>query len=273
MSKRRHTSRGTITRRQFLRGSAWIGAGAAFFGAVAAFYGANNLSWRSQVVVLPNGAQRPEQAQVDDGPVIVGREAWGALPVNHSARNENGTYQKRSNPEGWYRYPPNLRASYQTLIIHHSAFYKSSGLDTLLEIQRLHRDDRGWADIGYHFLIDKLGTIYEGRDLNVRGAHTASYNTGSAGICLMGDFRSLAPPARQVEAAQSLIPWLVDKLAPTHLAGHQHFNAGTACPGTYVIERLQDLADAANLQYGIEGYVPAASAADTCGCCACDTVM
>ena len=225
------------------------------------------------MVVLPNDKSLPGQTQSSDGPVIVNRDVWGALPVDHSARNEYGYYQKGSNPEGWYVYPPDLRESHQTVIMHHSAFYKGSGIDTLLEIQRLHREDRGWADIGYHYLIDQHGTIFEGRDLGVRGAHTAGYNTGSAGICLMGDFRSLAPPARQMEAARSLIRWLVARLAPTHLAGHQQFNAGTACPGTFLIAQLKDLAAAANLQFGIAGYVPAASAGDDCGCCACEVVL
>lgn len=279
MTKLRHVSRRHISRRQFLRGSARIGAGLALVGAgvaslgvSAAFVAVRRSIGQPQVVVLPNGAQPPRSTPLASAPVIVSRESWGALPVDHSARNEYGHYQKGSNPEGWFVYPDDLRRSYQTLIIHHSAFYKASGLDTLLEIQRLHRDERGWADVGYHYLIDQRGTTYEGRDLSVRGAHTAGYNTGSAGICLMGDFRERGPTAVQMDAARALIRWLVERLAPTHLAGHQQFNAGTECPGRQLIAQLKDLADRAGLQYGIEGFVPAASA-DVCGCCACESTL
>lgn len=281
MAKPRHVSRRRTSRRQFLRGSAGIGAGVAFFGAAAAslgvgaaMFGKRKLAEQPQVVVLPNGAQLPQSTPPANDPVVVSRQRWGALPVDHSARNEYGHYWKGSNPEGWYVYSDDLRRSYQTLIIHHSAFYKAGGLDTLLEIQRLHRDERGWADIGYHFLIDQRGTTYAGRDLSVRGAHTAGYNTGSAGICLMGDFRTRGPTAAQMAAARALIRWLVERLAPTHLAGHQQFNAGTECPGRQLIANLKDLADRAGLQYGIEGFVPVARAeACGCGCCACAATL
>jgi hypothetical protein len=243
-----------------------MGAGVALLGVGAVITG--RLIRQPEAVVLPNA----ELAQSSANPAIVSRDAWGALPVNHRARNENGHYQRGSNLEGRYIYPPDLRRSYQTLIVHHSAFYEASGLATLLEIQRLHRNDRGWADIGYHFLIDQRGTTYEGRDLSVRGAHTAGYNTGSAGICLMGDFRYQAPPAPQMDALQRLLPWLIARLAPTHLAGHQQFNANTECPGRELIAELQGLADQVELQYGIEGYLPTASA-DDCGCCACATTL
>ena len=272
MSKRGHVSRKQMSRRQFLRGSACFGVSVASFGALVAYFGAIRLARQPEIVVLPNGAQPPGQPAPDSGPDIVSRESWGALPVDHNARNEYGHYHKGSNPEGWYVYPDDLRRSYQTLVIHHSAFYQAGGLDTLLEIQRLHRDDRGWADIGYHFLIDQRGTTYEGRDLGVRGAHTAGYNTGSAGICLMGDFRARGPEKAQMNALRVLIRWLVDQLAPTQLAGHQQFNAGTECPGDHLIAELEDLAHQAGLQYGVQGFVPTASA-EACGCCGCEATL
>ena len=114
-------------------------------------------------------------------------------------------------------------------------------------------------------------TIYEGRDLHARGAHTAGYNTGSAGICLMGDFRFVAPSRAQLDAAQALIRWLVYRLHPTHLAGHQDFNQTTACPGSFLIDQLEALAAAVGLELGIDGFRPAARSADHCGCCGCQT--
>lgn len=158
---------------------------------------------RARVVVLPHGDDLPVASPTIVRLAVVSRGDWGALPVNHSARNENGFYQRGTNPAGWYVYEGDLHDRYQTLIMRHSAFYQADGLATLHEVQRLHREDRQWADIGYHFLIDIDGTIYEGRDLAARGVHTRDHNTGSAGLCLLGDYRFVAPPAAQWEAAMA----------------------------------------------------------------------
>lgn len=224
---------------------------------------------RPRVVVLPHGDELPEASPVIARPAIVSRDKWGALPVNHAARNENGFYQRDSNPYGWYVYEGELRDSYQTLIIHHSAFYETDGLRTLLEVQRLHRDDRYWADIGYHFLIDIDGTIYEGRDLGARGVHTMGHNTGSAGLCLLGDYRFVLPPQAQLQATVALGRWLVAELAVTHLAGHSQFNPSTLCPGAAMLARLPEMATRLGLGYGTGGFVPTAMVGDDCGCCGC----
>ena len=260
-----------------MRRLAIVGAGTAAVGAGGATLIARELIAERrenapQIVVLPNAAQTPETATPTPSLSIISRDAWGATAADHSARNENGFYAPGRNPEGWYVYPNGLRESYQTLVIHHSAIYENDGLSTLREIQRLHREDRGWADIGYHFLVDKDGAIYQGRELQVRGVHTAGYNTGSAGICLLGDYRFLAPPAAQMAATAALIAWLAERLQPTHLAWHQQFNRATACPGAQLITKLAALAAGANLQVGIEGYVPVSSRGEGCHCCGCGSV-
>ncbi len=265
----RHKSVKRRSRRSFLRTALIVSAGGGVLAAGAAVAGA--LATRPKIVVLPHGATAPGAEATSPRPAIVSRDEWGALPVDLTARNENGLYRKGSNPEGWYIYPADLRQAYQTIIIHHSVVYEANGLATLLEIQRLHREDRGWADIGYHFLIDKDGTLYEGRDLTARGAHTAGFNTGSAGICLLGDFRFAAASQAQLDAALALVRWLIAELEPTHLAGHQQFNPATLCPGRFLSEQLQNLASAAGLAFGIDGYRPAARAADPCSCCTCET--
>ena len=54
------------------------------------------------------------------------------------------------------------------------------------EVRRWHVEDRGWSDIGYHYLIDRNGTLVEGRPLERTGAHAKGHNTGSVGISLFG---------------------------------------------------------------------------------------
>ena len=252
MQRPSHTNQPEVSRRRMLRKLAAAGGAAALaaLGAAAGLF-----SQRPRVVVLPNEAESNEDAF---RPRIVSRDEWGALPVDHTARNERGLYQSGVNPEGWYEYAGDLRDSYQTLVVHHSAFYKADGRATLLEAQRLHRGDRGWADVGYHFMLDVDGVIYEGRNLGVRGVHTQGRNTGSAGVCLLGDFRFRAPTPAQWSALVVLGRWLAAELELTHLAAHSQFNEGTVCPGARVIEQLSALADQLGLGYGIDGYIPAA---------------
>ena len=254
MQPRSHTNQREVSRRRMLwRLAAVGGAGAlAALGAAAA----GLFTERPRLVVLPNAAGTSGAAV---RPSVVGRDAWGALPVDHAARNERGHYERGVNPEGWYVYAGDLRDSYQTLVVHHSAFYKADGRATLLEIQRLHRGDRGWADVGYHYMIDVDGAIYEGRNLGVRGVHTQGRNTGSAGVCLLGDFRFRAPTPAQWDALVALALWLIAELELTHIAAHNQFNEGTVCPGARVTEQLSALAENLGAGYGAGGYVPAAA--------------
>ena len=260
MQRGNHHKRG-LSRRQLLQILTLAGA-VGFGGAATAL-----LRHRPRVVVVPHGDDLPAASPTIARPVIVSRGEWGALPVNHQALNENGFYQRGSNPEGWYVYEGDLRESYQTLIMHHSSFYEADGLATLNEVQRLHREDRKWADIGYHFLVDIDGAIYEGRDLAVRGVHTMGYNTGSVGVCVLGDFRFVTPSAAQWGATVELGRWLVEALALTHLAGHSQFNATTLCPGAALLARLLELAAFLGVEHGTQGYVPTAHVLDGCDCC------
>lgn len=70
------------------------------------------------------------------------------------------------------------------IIIHCSASKEGQNL-TVEQIDKMHRK-RGFAGIGYHFVIYLDGSIHDGRDISKVGAHTTGYNTGSIGICYVG---------------------------------------------------------------------------------------
>jgi N-acetylmuramoyl-L-alanine amidase len=123
-------------------------------------------------------------------------------------------------------------------------------------IQNLHMDERGWADLAYHYLVGKTGTIYEGRALNVRGTHTAGYNTGSVGVVFLGYLHLEQPTPEQLFEGRHLIDWLALRLELTHLAGHYEFNEETVCPGRFMIPHLAEFAAAAGLVLGTGGYAP-----------------
>lgn len=272
MNERNHIKRKNITqltRRQFLGlGIFSVGTGllcgGMSAGIIAATQNPQPTATHSPTLIPPS----PEV--IVEKPAMIDRVAWGGLSPNINARNENGYYDALTNREGWYVYPDALKNSYQTVVIHHSGFYEHDGQTTLDEIQRSHREDRGWADVGYHFMIDKDGMIYEGRDITVRGVHVEGYNTGSVGVCLLGDYRSEAPSQAQLNSVYALNDWLVFRLQVTHLTGHGQFNDWTECPGTFVINQLESIASRAGLIFGIDGYVSSAKAGDSCSCCLCE---
>ncbi|MDQ7025192.1 MAG: peptidoglycan recognition family protein [Anaerolineae bacterium] len=202
-------------------------------------------------------------------PQIVSRAEWGALVPDHEAINEFGFYSE-DNPEGWFIYENELQDAYQTAIIHHAAFYEETDLRTVKAIQDLHRIDRGWADVAYHFMVGRTGVIYEGRDWTVRGTHVASYNTGSLGVCLLGNFMNQHPTDAQIASTRRLLIWVAYRLQLSHIAAHRTFNALTQCPGDNLFSRLPEFAAAANLQIGTAGYIPPDEALD-CTCCTCNS--
>jgi hypothetical protein len=184
---------------------------------------------------------------------IISRAAWGAVEPDHDAPGEHGFFDPISNPEGWLVYEQPLTEILRTLIVHHSALPVSDGPR---EIQQLHMQQKGYADIGYHFVIDAAGQLYAGRDLNVRGAHTGGANTGTVGVCLLGNFENTAPKTVQLETLQALGMNLAATYGLTHLAGHRDFQPNeTVCPGAQLEPLLPDLAAALGLNYGTSGYV------------------
>lgn len=273
------------SRRNFLLAVGALGAGAAVCtcGGAAGLGLARWLSDRERpprtVMITATPQAAPQTAPVlMTYPGMVRRAAWGALPLDHNARNERGFYSENT-PDGWRTYPGDgLRDLYRTVVVHHSVIYETDDNITMLEVQNAHREDRGWADIGYHFLVGKNGQVFEGRDIHARGTHVAGYNTGSVGVCLLGNFMVEYPTRAQLDSARDFIRWLAEQLALTHIAGHQAFNDWTECPGVNLAGYIGSFADAAGLTIGTEGYVAPGEAdtqnafAPSCGCCACGAV-
>lgn len=112
------------------------------------------------------------------------------------------------------------------IILHHADSSECSAAD----IHRWHLN-KGWAGIGYHFLVRKNGTIERGRPEKAVGAHTSGYNTGSIGICFEGDYMYEVMPSKQLEAGKQLIGWLKGRYPITSVKVHKDFNS-TECPGT-----------------------------------------
>lgn len=181
------------------------------------------------------------------------RSAWGAVEPVFDNFEERGPYNPLTNPGGYRIYADPLDQLLRTLVVHHSALSQRDGPR---EIQRMHLKDKGYADIGYHFVIDGQGAIYEGRPINVRGAHVGGFNTGSVGVCLMGNFETESPTRAQLNSLMELGALLRDGYGITHLAGHHDFrNQNTVCPGKHLIEQLTQITERLGLKFGTDGYV------------------
>jgi len=109
--------------------------------------------------------------------------------------------------------------------------------DKVREIKRWHVRDRGWSDIGYHFLIDRDGTVAKGRDIARDGAHVQGRNKGTIGISLFGGHGSAETDkfsdhyTKEQEAAlRNLISDLHKQFGKVPVTGHNQY-AAKACPG------------------------------------------
>ena len=176
------------------------------------------------------------------------RAGWGAAARQFSPAGESGLYDQQSNPTGWLEYPSPLADQLQSLVIHHAALEFDHGPQA---IQRLHMLGRGFADVGYHYLIDGLGQLYEGRPIGVRGAHVGGHNTGAVGICLLGNFEEVDPLVAQINTTRLLAGYLRDSYRLTHLAGHRDYQPDvTVCPGKTMWPLLPDLAAELGMTFG-----------------------
>lgn len=100
-------------------------------------------------------------------------------------------------------------------VIHHTAgsntYSRAESPAVVRGILHYHTVSLGWSDIGYNILVDRYGTIYEGRrgSLNaaIIGAHAQGFNTGSLGVSVMGDFSSSAPPQAAIDAVADVLAW------------------------------------------------------------------
>jgi uncharacterized protein with LGFP repeats len=167
-------------------------------------------------------------------PTIISRSAWGAKKNTYcdSPRTGNET---------------------RGVIVHHTAgsnsYSKSESASIVRATQAYHMNGRDWCDIGYNFLVDKYGQIFEGRnggvDKPVRGAHAGNktVNTYTMGVSMMGTFTSTAPSDALKSAMVKLIGWRlgttfhpatgkyhVSSYDLNRIAGHRDV-VPTACPG------------------------------------------
>jgi len=228
--------------------------------------------------IAPDLPPRGGAMAMTSQPAIISRARWGA-------------------DERLRRGAPRYASTVLAAFVHHTAqsnHYTKRESAALVRADYLyHVRGRGWNDIGYNFLVDRYGQVFEGRaggvDRPVIGACTAGFNSSTSCVALLGTFSSAKPPAAAMTALRRLLAW---KLDLTHVdpaystvltsagGGTSRFRSGTrvrlrtisghrdtsytACPGAAMygqITRLR-LAVAATGRPKIYGGRPSASSID-----------
>lgn len=150
----------------------------------------------------------------------------------------------------------------KNIIIHHSAgqILSDNYYEVVRTIYLFHTVDRGWSDIGYNYLITHDGSLFKGRDPagheqdNVKGAHFCGSNTGTMGICVIGEYIEDTPSTEALNNLNNLLTWKVvkDNLHPlgtnSHplnenlpvIAGHRD-GCATECPGQLFYEMFPSI--------------------------------
>jgi hypothetical protein len=193
-------------------------------------------------------------AAVAGSPAIVPRSAWGA-------------------DESIVKGKPTYASTIRFASVHHTAgpngYSQAEAPAILRAIQVYHVKSNGWNDIGYNFLVDRYGTVYEGRaggiDRNVVGAHIRGFNTGAVGVAVLGTFTSTPVPPAAEASLERLLAWRLDLAHVDPLSsltvvssGSERYAAGipvalravsghrdtglTTCPGDLLYARLPAIA-------------------------------
>ncbi len=192
-------------------------------------------------------------------------------------------YQSRSDwcPDGSCPADPTPTFTVVThLIVHHSAGPNSSGdwPAVVRAIWDYHVNVNGWDDIGYNWLIDPDGNIYQGRGDNVLGAHFCGTNGGTMGVCMMGNYQEADPAQEALSQLEKLLAWKscdasIDPLATAYhpssglnlyrISGHRD-GCSTECPGDHLYPLLPQLRQAVHNRIdNLCASVPSAPAAPT----------
>lgn len=185
-------------------------------------------------------------------PAVVTRAQWGA-------------------DESLRRCLPSAMTGIKAAVVHHTAgtnSYTAAQSPALIRgIYAYHTRTLGWCDIGYNMLVDKYGTVFEGRlgsiTQAIRGAHAGGFNEYTFGVSALGNYNEATPTDALVESIARVIAWrlaasFADPLGRVSLTsaggGTAKYPAGrsvtldvimghrdvgqTACPGANLYSRL-----------------------------------
>ena len=187
-------------------------------------------------------------------PAMTSRSAWGA-------------------DESLVKDPPTYTGDTKAMFVHHTAgtndYTCSESASIVRGVFLYHVQSNGWNDIGYHFLVDKCGTVFEGRaggvDKPVLGAHTYGFNTATSSVSVLGDYSTAATNAAVRASVAKVAAWklglygidptgttvltsgadngkykLGQKVTFHRISGHRD-GYPTECPGQHLYDDLPEI--------------------------------
>ena len=169
----------------------------------------------------PRPAARPaasRQQAILPGVAVMSRENWtDAQPITPKVNPLRGAYRITIHHEGW------------TPVWFSDAKSTASRLE---QIRKVHVRDRKWGDIGYHFIVDRAGRVWQGRDLKYQGAHVRNNNEHNIGILVLGNFEKQRPTQSQTAALVKTVNQLLrtHNIRRSRVMTHREIMP-TACPG------------------------------------------
>jgi hypothetical protein len=205
-------------------------------------------------VVEPEEAGPAARPRSPERPDVTARSSWGA-------------------DESLVKDPPTYTGDTQAMFVHHTAgtndYTCSESASIVRGVFLYHVKSNGWNDIGYHFLVDKCGTVFEGRaggiDKPVLGAHTYGFNTATSSVSVLGDYSTAATDAVVRESVAKVAAWklglygidptgtvvltsgadngkykLGQKVTFSRISGHRD-GYPTACPGQHLYDDLPEI--------------------------------
>jgi hypothetical protein len=206
---------------------------------------------------LLGGTPRHVQPFTASAPAVITRAQWGA--------NEQIRRNRRKGPK--------IADNVHLAIVHHTAgsnnYSRAQSASIVRAIELYHVLGNGWDDIGYNFLVDKYGQVFEGRyggmEKAVVGAHAMGFNYGSVGVALIGNYNGAGLTTAERAALVKVIAWRLDvahvdpllrvtrvstgnpeyangtSVQLRAIAGHRD-TYPTSCPGNNVYAQLPSIA-------------------------------
>jgi hypothetical protein len=176
-------------------------------------------------------------------PVIYSRAQWGA---DESIRGKSSLHYG------------DVHAGFVHHTVNANDYTRSEVPALMRSIYAYHVKSRGWSDIGYNYLIDRFGRIWEGRyggvDRAVVGAHTLGFNDDSFAASAIGNYQITQPSEAMIQAYATLFAWKLSLHGVTASSTHQYVTsrwfqainghrdaAATLCPGQYLYDRIPDI--------------------------------
>ena len=226
---------------------------------------------RAYYIWSPTEATPLRRLSIANAPPIIPRLSWGA---DESIRRAN----------------PQVASAVHFAVVHHTAgtnaYTAAQSAAIVRGIELYHVKGNGWNDIGYNFLVDKYGQVFEGRyggvDKAIIGAHSLGFNTGSFGVAVLGDYGSTPLSAAAKASLEQLLAWKLDVAHVDPLStiswtsgGNPRFPSGVAaqlraisghrdtnftdCPGNMLYAQLPAIARDVAALGGPKIYAPLAA--------------